>query len=304
MLKLNNVLVVVDPQQVQQPALDKVLTLAKLDDFDITLLSVEFNQYLLEGYYFDAIDLPGLRQEFLDERNQTLEKLAAPLRDNGLTVNTLTIWGHPAYEVVVREAVRLGADLVVQHTRQHSGLSRLLLSHHDWQMVRCCPVPLLLVKEEDWKPIPRVVAAVDPMHSRNKPVNLDHKILQIATDIAQLSGGEEFVMHSYNPAPLGRSDPQVVKEEHLRAFNALLGSFDIPESRRYFTSEAPEYALPAVAQEAEADVVVMGAVSRSMLSEVFIGNTTEKVLDSLPCDVLIVKPEGFQTPVRIQGASS
>ena len=42
----------------------------------------------------------------------------------------------------------------------------------------------------------------------------------------------------------------------------------------------------------------MGAVSRSGLKRVFIGNTAEKILDELPCDVLVVKPARFQNRVR------
>ena len=38
------------------------------------------------------------------------------------------------------------------------------------------------------------------------------------------------------------------------------------------------------------DVMVMGAVSRSRLQELFVGGTAEFVLDRLPCDVLVVKP--------------
>ncbi|HKI74357.1 MAG TPA: universal stress protein [Pseudomonadales bacterium] len=301
MLKLSQVVVAVDPQQEHQPALDKVLTLARLDDFDITLLSVEYSQYLVEGYYFDAIDLPRLRQEFLDERRETLEAVAAPLREKGLSVSTLTAWGHPSYEVIVREAMRLEADLVIQHTRQHSSLSRLLLTHNDWQLVRCCPVPLLLVKEEPWKQVPHILAAVDPMHSRNKPAGLDHKILQIATDIAQLTQGEEFVIHSYNPSALIDRPSTEIRDEHQRAFDALLSSFDIPESHKFFNSEATEFALTETARDAEADMVVMGAISRSILSDVFIGNTTEKVLDFLTCDILIIKPDGFTPPIVSHG---
>jgi len=51
-----------------------------------------------------------------------------------------------------------------------------------------------------------------------------------------------------------------------------------------------------LAEEAErvrADIVVMGAVSRSRLQRIFVGNTAERVLDHLPCDVLIVKPTEF-----------
>lgn len=41
----------------------------------------------------------------------------------------------------------------------------------------------------------------------------------------------------------------------------------------------------------------MGAVSRRGLKRLFLGNTAEEVLDSLPCDLLIVKPAGFETSV-------
>jgi universal stress protein E len=43
------------------------------------------------------------------------------------------------------------------------------------------------------------------------------------------------------------------------------------------------------------DIVVMGAVSRGRLKNIFIGNTAERVLDHLPCDVLIPKPLNFAT---------
>jgi universal stress protein E len=43
-----------------------------------------------------------------------------------------------------------------------------------------------------------------------------------------------------------------------------------------------------------ASLVVMGAISRSGLKRIFIGNTAEQVLDSLRCDLLIVKPPNRQ----------
>jgi len=55
--------------------------------------------------------------------------------------------------------------------------------------------------------------------------------------------------------------------------------------------------LTALIRRTRARVVVMGAVSRSGLKRLFIGNTAERVLDRLPCDVLIVKPRGFRSPV-------
>ena len=60
-------------------------------------------------------------------------------------------------------------------------------------------------------------------------------------------------------------------------------------------------AIPEAAHTLRASVVVMGAVSRSGLKRVFIGNTAERVLNRLSCDVLVVKPAHFTK--RVSGKS-
>jgi hypothetical protein len=62
--------------------------------------------------------------------------------------------------------------------------------------------------------------------------------------------------------------------------------------------------LRAAAAALHAGVVVMGAVSRSGLARLFIGNTAERVLDHVDCDVLVVKPRGFKTRVERRPAVS
>jgi universal stress protein E len=54
-----------------------------------------------------------------------------------------------------------------------------------------------------------------------------------------------------------------------------------------------------LAAELDAAVVVMGAVARNWLKRVFVGATAEQTLDRLPCDLLIIKPDWFQTPTEI-----
>jgi universal stress protein E len=48
--------------------------------------------------------------------------------------------------------------------------------------------------------------------------------------------------------------------------------------------------IPFLARDRNADLVVMGAVARWSLQRAVIGSTAEKVLDHLPCDILIVRP--------------
>jgi universal stress protein E len=77
----------------------------------------------------------------------------------------------------------------------------------------------------------------------------------------------------------------------------LLAEFDIATIRQHLIEEAPEFVLQKMEQELQADVVVMGGISRSFVCHTFIGNTTEKVLGYIESDVVVLKPDGFISPV-------
>lgn len=52
----------------------------------------------------------------------------------------------------------------------------------------------------------------------------------------------------------------------------------------------PAFILPVVAKFLKAQLLVIGGISRSAIGRLLIGTTEERVLDALPCDILIVKP--------------
>jgi len=58
------------------------------------------------------------------------------------------------------------------------------------------------------------------------------------------------------------------------------------------------FGIDQVAREIHSSIVVMGALSRSGLKRFLIGNTAEGVLNYLPCDILIMKPQVFVTRVQ------
>ncbi len=108
-----------------------------------------------------------------------LESLAAPLRARGLDVTTETLCADPLHVGLIdREYGKPIAGLVVKDTHHHSLAQRTFLTNTDWQLIRACPVPLLLTKGAPWGETPRIVAAVDPGHVNDKPEDsgsLDHR---------------------------------------------------------------------------------------------------------------------------------
>lgn len=292
MLELNRILVIIEPGEDTQPALDRAIQLAKYADSGIELMLADYNTYLEDGYYFDPVQAQKLRYEHGDRQLKQLEKLAQPLREGGLEVTVTTAWGNPPHAEIVNRIRDTKPSLVVKSTRHHHKIARLLLSNEDWELVRYCPEPLLLVKTAPWPAKPVFLAAVDPDHLHDKPAALDEKIIKSALGMASISGGDVHLFHSAWVPPLAGVFPLVPdanKEE--RRLQELAEAHNICDTHCHWSEEDVVEALPALAQKLQASAVIMGAVSRSRLDRILIGNTAEKVMDRLECDVLVVKPD-------------
>ena len=154
-MKMEKVLVVINPDREDQPALNKTLALVNASnawaDVEITLLSCEHTQYLVDGYYFSQPELNSLREEYLLERRALVDSIAEPIINAGFNVKTSVIWGFPGYQVIAKEAEHLNVDIVVHSVAKHGLLARAFMSHGDWQLVKNLNKPLLLVKETHWR---------------------------------------------------------------------------------------------------------------------------------------------------------
>jgi nucleotide-binding universal stress UspA family protein len=92
-----------------------------------------------------------------------------------------------------------------------------------------------------------------------------------------------------------------LKEQEREAFEAFRVEMKVMRTRAHLVTGNPATEIPRLARDLGAQIVVMGALSRSGLMRVLIGNTAERVLGELPCDVLVMKPRATKT--RIATAS-
>jgi len=311
MQRLDRILAVIDPTVDVQVGAAKAARLARLSGASLELFACDFDPALTGQPFFDTDMLRRLREEFIDERAAYLEDLADELRAGGLDVSTHVHWDNPLYEGILRRVAEFEPDLVIKDTHYHSFLRRALFTNTDWNLIRRCPVPLLLSRTADWPAQPRILAALDPGHHGDKPAALDHDILDAALFLARQLDGTVEAVHAFFPAALlaattgfagvplapdlGVTD--LLESERTRVSAAAReiakahGMTD--QSVRVLQGSATEV-LPRVATEDHVDLVVMGAVSRSRLREVFIGSTAERVLDRLPCDVLVIRSADFR----------
>ena len=91
-----------------------------------------------------------------------------------------------------------------------------------------------------------------------------------------------------------------MRELHGRRFDEVVSIHEIAEDHKHLISGATHEELPAIAKMLNADVIAMGAIARKRWKRLFVGATAERTLEHLPCDMLIVKPDWFETPVQTE----
>lgn len=303
---VHNILVIVDPTIEQHGSLAKAELLAKQLDARLELYicdtKVARETRLLAQRALDPTRLLDVNLK------PTLEALARPLRERGIDVCTETGFADLLADGLVDKTRRTSAELVIKDTHHHSVLRRTFITNTDWHLLRACPAPLLLSKARAWSTPPKVLAAVDPGHLNDKPAVLDHEILKWSKTLARRCGGELHVVHSYVPltiaataanvvAPMANTlTPEALEQEDKdkrKELAALAKEHGVPDSNVHLELGVPSDVLPRKAEELGADLVVMGAIARTGLERLFIGSTAERVLEKLPCDVLVVKPPDF-----------
>lgn len=291
-----------DPDAKRFATFDKVARIAKSLGAKLELFNAISSPVFLELQPLTGESLGTLKREALALRKEHLGKLATRARRLGIKTTVSVEWDFPPHEAIVRRAKAIEADLIVAECHKGRRHAPWLIRLTDWEMLRESPVPVLLIKNPKAWRIPTVLAAVDPSHAHAKSARLDEAIVAQALGVARRLNGKFELMHANYPAVLTFSsgDPamdaaalQLRYDEAKRLgrldFEMFARSQRVPKTHCHVHDGPPAVGIPRVARQVSADVVVMGAVSRSALKRVFIGNTAERVLESLPCDVLVVK---------------
>ena len=298
-MKRPNIMVVIADQRDTSPALLRAVSLARRMDAVLQLRSFEYLR-ALEKVADRGFDLPA----YLAGRQAKLDEFAAKVRQEGVEMDARVVWGHPVAERILFEVLALRPDLVIKDVPHYRDPERMYLSGLDWHLLGQCPAPLMLVQPRSPSLPLRMLAAVDPLDDHGKPHELNDAILTNATRLAEQCGAELDVVNAFEYLPIAGEweyagmMPDLSLYDDLRKIHAeglykLGKDHGVPPSRLHILDGQAAERITQFAADRRVDLVVMGSIYRSGLKRLFLGSTAEGVFDTLPCDVLLIKPEGF-----------
>ena len=252
----------------------KSLEVFEEDDVKKTRIQVTAVPRELAQSYYELFKSAGLQSAVMDIQSNAIDKL-------------------------VREQP---FDLILKGTHHQNVVQRTFFSSTDWDLMRCSPLPVLLVKDTPWPDSGlRMTACVDPVEQGDAPRNLDKAILLQARVWQEALGTDLEVLNVYDPTPfIVYMDPPVpdttpiteaLAEQHQEALDKLLDDSGLGRNLGRLEAGTPTSSIPELVQQSGSHVVILGAQTREGIDRWLIGHTAEKILDRIRCDVLVIKTD-------------
>ncbi len=274
----SRILAVIDPTRTEQWALRKALSIANSrDDLDVCA-------YLC--VYSDAKcdDRSELQAAELERNRLWLDAMLGEFADNKATIDSKIEWADDWREAVCAAGAADDVALVVKRAsgRQNS------LASSDRQLIRRLGRALLLVKYEPKDELKKILIAVDFNTESASHKALNEAIVSLGTRMrGTVKETELHVISAFPTADSFVHPPDVAK------------ALDIDRSHVHIRRGSAADIIPDVAKKLEADLVVVGNIGRAGLSGITIGNTSEKILNDIATDVLILVREETKLSVAV-----
>ena len=297
---MTNILIVIDPEESNYTALERIKEIPATADVDYKV-----------DLYFDAAPVTARKansnslRESIAAKQAAVDKLVTPYKEMGYRITTSVIQIHRLYEDIIKSARDYKADFVFKSVRQHAPLKRMFYTSTDWNLIRMCPTALLLVRDQGTVRGKPVIASVniddeDPEHQE-----LNRIVLAQANALAEVLGAKVHLIYAYGPAVVmgDGADPmayQIAKDKHdaeLKKAKALASVNNVLASNTKLREGTPATIVTEYGEEISAGIIVLGTVARNGASGLFIGNTAESMLEKTHRDMFVIKLESFVSPV-------
>lgn len=308
-MKIEKILVHVDPDALSETLLSKVKRLAQSRKVLVELFYCGYNHALHNAYRFDAKSEQHAISGFLNDKEEKLAKISDLLVSEGIHAGYDVTWCRNMAEGVIRKAQRMQADVLVVEMELGTQTAGYLLSQGQWQLIAQCPIPVLITRGDEWVSAhPRLASAVDPFHQCDEPALLDHEIVSVSRYLAASLSAELHLVHCFSSMPhsaifnehLTLDYEQFHKDlrvQHSNRLNQLIENEKLQEIVPHLLEGEVQEVIPELVSSHSIDILVMGTLARGFLDRLLVGSTVERVINRTACDLLLVKQPGFVSPI-------
>jgi nucleotide-binding universal stress UspA family protein len=139
------ILVCVDFSEFTDKVIAKGIELAKAFKSELCLLHVTRPHLSTGDFDTTTASVRHDVAEHFAEEHEKLQALSSKARDQGVQARALLVEGAPAAEFILKEAVKMKADLIIAGSLGHSRLGGLLVGSVTQSLVQKINVPVMII---------------------------------------------------------------------------------------------------------------------------------------------------------------
>jgi len=232
-----------------------------------------------------------VRDTYVDKKKQKIKCFLASLDLKGVVVDIDVVWEKSLESWVVQRCEQKSFDLVFKTGNRTEAF---LYTPSDWQLMRNCPDPVMIIGEKPWRKGGKVLAALDLGAQTENSWQLNKNIVNLSVAIAYATNSEIHACYSVTRAGvLGARNLETDDyfKKILKSIDPiirnLLKSKGMTKDRLHIVSGNPVNELCRTISAIDADLVVVGKRTRASLRGLLLGATSENVLHVANADVLV-----------------
>ncbi|WP_237057135.1 universal stress protein [Microbulbifer sediminum] len=271
MLPQPTVFVVVDPNDERHVALERALTIAGLRNPQPRLLIF----VAVDG---QAVDTRAINDHLFRDEHWFRETIREPVATAGLECEIQVCWSSDWQGAIIQESRRCNAEMV--YLPVHAKTSRrFTFAESKWQVLKGahCPVVLIRPGAKDRRKV--VLATVNYQAKTARQRQLNRQVSERARYIAGCYEAELHLVNAYLDSMLYPDRGALAK---------LAAKTGVPANRIHVRRGYTSDVVAGVAEEIDADVVVMGTLNQYGATGTLLrGNTAERVIGALDVDVMV-----------------
>jgi universal stress protein E len=295
------ILVVISGRHTEHPALERALKFAEFDGVHIHLFNSIYEPVMELTDVLSSEHRKEMKRQYMADRYLYMDTIADSLDQKGVSCSVNVAWHRELHEAIEEVVDELEPDLVIKRISADASNINPFTMPVDRHLLRYCKAPLLLVRHSNWVNKP-LLAAIDPSVLDQKHIALNHNILEYSKMLADVTKNSLHSVSAFETPNISSSmdvgwsniDFENIKVEttksHTIKIETLLKEHDLFICPYHVLEGRAEIAIPNIAKEIDAQLLILGTVGRTGLSGTFIGNTAEHILAHMNCDILTLKP--------------
>ncbi|ASK33906.1 universal stress protein [Alcanivorax sp. N3-2A] len=282
-----------------QPALKKALLLAQASSLPLTVAVNADSPAMRRAVGGDEQRLEAAGQQIRTAWERRIEELA------GGAVLETRVNVSKDVEESLRDTVKdCRPALVVVHTSEEGTIKRHLFTPRDWMLIRRAPCAVLCVHSRPWSTVPRITMAVEPEERED---GLDATVFHAARrwgDALQAELDAVHVLEHPDETLLlvaGEALPEYaassanIRDYHRKALDQFAHRHQLDADKTHLLEGPISSTLAEYCEEHGSDILVVGTVRRNTFERLLLGATAEALLTRASNDVLVIKPDGFES---------